>query len=169
MDQKLNILPYDFKESGPFAKVGKTLNQICRMINGMHFVDGGQVFTNKDTIRLRSRPSLSFESVQFYPTIVASVAGVPQVKVNPGYHLTPYGATEYAGGTIAITGSGWIITRQPKAATPGAVSVVLQGTIANPVSTTNYESNVCKITYSGGVITDIAHINLGERNFVATV
>ena len=168
MDQKLDTLYPDFNEEGAFKEAAVALNQLIRMINGMHFVDGGQVFTNKDTIRLRSAASASFGALQFWPSVAASVSGVPQVAVAAGYHMTPYGAYAYAGGTIAITGSGWVITRQPKSG-PGAVTVVFQATQANPVSTTNYETDVCKITYAAGIITALAYINAGERNFVATV
>ena len=58
MDQKRYTLPDSknnpFKERGPFAKVGKTLNAIGSMINGLHFIDGGEVMNTKDFIRLRT-------------------------------------------------------------------------------------------------------------------
>lgn len=54
MDQKHYILPIDFKEVGPFAKLGKNLNAIGRMLNNIHFIDGGEVMNTKDFIRLRT-------------------------------------------------------------------------------------------------------------------
>ena len=54
MDQKKDLLKIDFKEVGPFAKLGKNLNAIGRMLNNIHFIDGGEVLSTKDFIRLRT-------------------------------------------------------------------------------------------------------------------
>jgi hypothetical protein len=48
------MLKIDFKEVGPFAKLGKNLNAIGRMLNNIHFIDGGEVLSTKDFIRLKS-------------------------------------------------------------------------------------------------------------------
>lgn len=109
---------------------------------------------------------------QFYAEIdVRAANGNPQVRVWEGGHMLPYGRYSWpSSGTsdlIEITGAGWLITRQAKSG-PGAISVVLQATAANPVSTTHYESNICKVDYSGGDIF-LRQCSFGERNFVATV
>jgi len=68
---------------------------------------------------------------------------------------------------VLITGTGWLITRQPKSG-PGAVDVVFQATQANPASSMHYESDVCKVDYDAGAI-EMRYMNTGERNFVATI
>lgn len=108
---------------------------------------------------------------QFEASVGPTTLGVPSARVYAGYHMIPYGAYGWlpAGDyeDIPITGTGWIITRQAKSG-PGAVDVVLQGTQANPASTTNYESDVCYVIYTAGAI-EIKYASAGERNFVATV
>lgn len=109
--------------------------------------------------------------LQFFPETDITIAGVPQVRVWQGYHLTPSGRYHWPysgdGELVPITGTGWIITRQPKSG-PGAVDVVFQATGANPSSTTHYESDVCRVDYSGGDIY-LHELSPGERNFVATI
>lgn len=56
-NQRLLLLPVDFKEKGPFGKVGKTLNAIGRLINGLHIEGGGSVLTTSQFIRLRLTPT----------------------------------------------------------------------------------------------------------------
>ena len=77
MDQKRQLLPVDFGETGPFAKIGKALNLIGRMINGLHFADGGSVITTRDFIRLRPE---SLANGNFSGT--AYVAGVKTTGLN---------------------------------------------------------------------------------------
>jgi len=111
------------------------------------------------------------KAMQFGCVIGPLNGSTPTVRVYAGYHMTPYGAygwlptDDYE--DIDVTGSGWIITRQAKSG-PGTVDVLLQGTQANPATTTYYESDVCKVTYDAGDIS-IKYTNPGERNFVATV
>jgi len=109
--------------------------------------------------------------LQFFPEIDVSISGVPQVRVWQGYHLTPYGRAAWPSSgdseLVPITGSGWIITRQAKSG-PGSVTVVFQATGCNPASTTNYESDVCRVSYAGGQIY-LHELSPGARNFVATL
>lgn len=124
-------------------------------------------------VRARVDPPILDEpfKLQFFPEIDVSISGVPQVRVWQGYHLTPYGRAAWPSSgdseLVAITGSGWIITRQAKSG-PGSVTVVFQATGANPASTTHYESDVCRVSYAAGQIY-LHELNPGARNFVATV
>jgi len=63
-NQRILLLPTDFKEKGPFAKVGKTLNAIGRLINGLHVV-GGSVLTTKDFIRIRLDQQTTFSGTAY--------------------------------------------------------------------------------------------------------
>lgn len=158
--------------------IANILNDIsglgCRILKPMDrgglgwriVIDGGS-----DEVYPPTFPVVGFGgsgSGQFAPSIGDTTGGVPVITVQPGFHMTPAGAYEYLGADIPITGTGWLITRQAKSG-PGAVTVIFQGTAANPASTTNYETNVCKVTYAAGVITDLGYVNAGERSFIATL
>ena len=54
MDSKIFRLTTDYNERGPFGPIGKALNDIGRLLNGLHFADGGSVLTTSQFIRLRS-------------------------------------------------------------------------------------------------------------------
>lgn len=172
MDQKTYTLPIDFKEAGPFGKLGKAMNAIGRMLNGMTFLANGSVINDGNKIVLITRSvTTGAPTAQFASAAGSAVAGVAYVTVYAGYHMTPYGAFRWPAaddmGTVAITGAGWVITRQAKSG-PGDVTVVFQATAANPSSTTHYESNVTYVTYDSGKI-GLKYGNPGERNFVATI
>lgn len=60
MDSKSFRLTTDYNEKGPFGKIGKALNDIGRLINGLHFSDGGSVLVTSQFIRLKSaKPAFS--------------------------------------------------------------------------------------------------------------
>lgn len=65
MDQKYYFLPTDFKETGPWGRAGKALNAIGRMLNGLHFINGGSVMTTRDFIRLRPDAPPGFSGVAY--------------------------------------------------------------------------------------------------------
>jgi len=120
----------------------------------------------------RSRRLAIYASdLQFGCHAASQSGGSPQVRVYKGWHMLPHGAFAWpASGEyedVLITGTGWLITRQPKSG-PGAVDVVFQATQANPASSTHYESDVCKVDYDAGAI-EMRYMNTGERNFVATI
>lgn len=127
-----------------------------------------RVSTVQDTRRL----GLYASQVQFGCHATDSQLGVPFVRVYKGYHLLPSGAYAWPSSgesdDIAITGAGWLITRQAKSG-PGAVTVVFQATQANPSSTTHYESDICRVTYESVAVIGLIYMNPGERNFVATI
>jgi len=171
MDSKIFRLTTDYNERGPFGPIGKALNDIGRLLNGLHFADGGSVLTTSQFIRLRSATQTAVVTRQQFECIVGpTTLGVPSVSVYGGYHMTPYGAFGWSLASptdISITGAGWVITRQAKSG-PGAVTVVFQATQANPASTTHYETDVCYVAYDAGTIS-LSLANFGERNLVATV
>lgn len=74
MDSKIFRLTTDYNEKGPFGKIGKALNDIGRLLNGLHFADGGSVLTTSQFIRLRSA-STTFSGTAY-------VAGVKTTGLN---------------------------------------------------------------------------------------
>ena len=173
MDQKKDLLKTDFKEIGPLAKLGKNVNAIGRMINNLHFIDGGEVLNTRDFIRLRTNAaeSISMSSFQWGSVVGPTTLGVPSVRVYRGWHMLPHGAftlDTVLSKDVDITGNGWVITRQTKSGPGAFVTLVFQATQANPSSTTHYETDVCSVAYDAGAIS-IKDLTVGERNFVATI
>ncbi len=65
-NHKIDLLPVDFKEKGPFAKLGKTLNTMGNMINGLHVMTGGpSVLVTKHFIRLKVGDVVAFSGTAY--------------------------------------------------------------------------------------------------------
>ena len=65
------LLPVGWRGKNGFEKLAETIERICRMINGLNFVEGGDVFVDKDKIELRARvgaANLAFNGIAYTPT-----------------------------------------------------------------------------------------------------
>jgi len=52
MDQKHHLLKADWRGKGPFKRIASWMNEAATMINNLHFLDGGDVVSTDDFIRL---------------------------------------------------------------------------------------------------------------------
>ena len=105
MDQKINLLKIDFKEVGPFAKLGKNLNAIGRMLNNIHFIDGGEVLSTKDFIRLRTNAGTGTTRVGSFD-VTQGGTNLELLTISDGW-LNVHGiAQEYIAATDVVLAGG---------------------------------------------------------------
>lgn len=113
---------------------------------------------------------------QFECEVVASVAGVPTVRVHSGYaSIGGTGRYRMATATtdpsdaetvyedVAITGSGWLMVRIDKA-TALDRTIVLDGAGPNPLNETYYERAICRVVRSATSVA-IYEENPGEMTW----
>ena len=65
MDQKRHLLKDDWNGKGPFKRIALWMNEVARMINNLHFLDGGEVISTRGFIRLVLRQNTRFTGIVY--------------------------------------------------------------------------------------------------------